>query len=169
MESTWLRFGVLRRPHGTKGEILLAPYNPDGDRKWVGALPIPARWVKDDRVLDAAILVSRRVPAGFLVRFEGVNTRAAVAGLVGGEVCLPRQHLAGLGEQEFYVDDVVGCEAYLEDGRRLGRVAGTFWNGAHDVMSIVADDGGEQFLPVLPGFVVGFDGGARRLTVDLHE
>jgi 16S rRNA processing protein RimM len=120
-------------------------------------------------VLDSAIVASRRVPAGFLVRFEGVSTRTAVAGLVGGEVCFPRRHLAGLGEQEFYVEDVVGCEVYLENGRRLGRVAGTFWNGAHDVMAIVADDGDEHCLPVLPGFVLGFDGGARRLTVDLHE
>ncbi len=98
METTWLLFGVLRRPHGTQGEILLAPYNPDGDGSWLGALPIPARWVKDDRGLDLAIVASRRVLAGFLVRFEGMSTRAAVAGLVGGEVRFPRGRLAGPAE-----------------------------------------------------------------------
>jgi 16S rRNA processing protein RimM len=169
VESTWLPFGVLRRPHGMQGEILLAPYSAGRDRGWVRALPMPVRWVKKDRVVDAAIVATRPTTAGFLVRFEGMETRIAVAELVGGEICFPRQRLADLSAQEFYVEDLVGCEAYLEDGRRLGRVAGTFWNGAHDVMSIIADDGAEQWLPVLPGFVLRFDTVARRLTVDSHE
>jgi 16S rRNA processing protein RimM len=135
----------------------------------VDALPMPVQWVKDDRVLAATVVASRPVLAGFLVRFAGIHTRAAVSGLTGGEVRFARQRLAVLSEQEFYVEDLVGCEVCLQDGRRVGRVAGTFWNGAHDVMSIVADDGDEQFLPVLSGFVLRFDASTRRLTVDLHE
>ena len=152
-----------------QGEILLAPYNTTGEAGWADSLPLPVRCTRAGRVLDAAIAAVRRVPAGFFVRFDGMATRTAVAGLVGDVVHFPRQRLARLSAQEFFVEDLVGCEAHLEDGRRLGRVTGTFWNGAHDVMSIAADDGAEHWLPALPGFILRYDAASRRLTVDPHE
>ena len=89
--------------------------------------------------------------------------------MVGGEVHLSRSRLAPLAETEFYVDDIVGCGAFLADGQRLGRVASTFWNGAHDVMSIVADDGSERLVPAVAEYVCSFDHANRRVIVDLHE
>ena len=168
-EPAWLPFGALRRPHGTRGEILLVPFNADADRSWANTLPARVRWVKGDRVLETQIVASRSVAGGFLVRFASAESREALADWVGGEVHLPRQGLPPLASQEFYVEDLVGCEVCLADGRRLGRVAGSFWNGAHDVMSVVADDGEERLVPVLPGFVLRFDAIVRRLTVDSHE
>jgi 16S rRNA processing protein RimM len=169
VESTWLPFGSLRRPHGTRGEILLAPYNTQADRDWIRTLPADVRWVKGEKVLDTQIVASRSVPEGFLVRLATAETREALAALVGGEVQIPRRKLPALAGDEFYVEDIVGCDVFLPDGTRLGRVAGTFWNGAYDVMSVVTDDRQEHFVPVLPAFVLGFDGRARRLTVELRE
>ena len=73
-----------------------------------------------------------------------------------------------LGEAEFYVEDMVGCEAFQPDGQRRGRVTGTFWNGAQDVMTIVGDDGGERLVPVVPEYVLHFESASRRLTIDPH-
>jgi 16S rRNA processing protein RimM len=169
VEDAWLPFGVLRRPHGMQGEILLAPHNPGGDRGWVDTLPMPVQCSKPERVVDANIVALRPASGGFLVRLEGMNTRSAVADLAGAEVRFPRQRLAHLSAHEFYVEDLLGCEVVRQDGRRLGRVERTFWNGAHDVMSVVAENGDEQWLPVLPGFILRFDAVAKRLTVDPHD
>lgn len=165
----WLPFGLLRRPHGTRGEILLAPYNPGADRNWTRVLPMRVRWVKSGRTLDLDIVSCRPVKDGFLIRFASPEDREALSELVGGEVQLERQCLPALAEAEFYVEDVVGFEACLADGARLGKVRGTFWNGAYDVMSIVDDEGQERFIPALPAFVLGVDSAARRVTVELHE
>jgi 16S rRNA processing protein RimM len=169
LASAWLPFGVLRRPHGTRGEILLAPFNSDGDRTWAKALPAAVRWVKGDRVLETEIVASRPVAGGFLVRLAAAPSREALADFVGGEVQVRRQSLPALASEEFYLEDLVGCDVFLSDGARLGRVAGTFWNGAHEVMAVVAEDGAERLVPVLPGFLLSFDAAARRATVDLHE
>jgi 16S rRNA processing protein RimM len=167
--AEWLPFGVLRRPHGTRGEILLAPYNVSADRSWTNALPVRARWVKAERVFDLQVVASRPVKDGFLIRFASPSNREALADLVGGEVQLERHRLPALSNAEFYVEDVLGFEVWLANATRLGSVRGSFWNGAYDVMSVVADDGRETFVPVLPEFVLSVDAAARRVTVDLHE
>lgn len=169
MEPKWLPFGVLRRPHGVHGEILLSPYNGQGDGAWATEVPAEVRWSKGERTLVTQIVAMRKVANGWLVRLGDAASREAVAALVGGEIQLPRQRLPHLHGGEFFVEDLVGCEAWLADGRRVGVVKGSFWNGVHDVMAIVGEDGDERFLPVLPGFVLDFDAEARRLTVDLHE
>lgn len=166
--TAWLPFGALRRPHGTRGEIFLVPFNPNGDRSWASRMPVRVRWVKAGATTEIDVVAARPVAEGWLVRFATAESREAVAALVGGELQVQRQGLPALAGGEFYVEDIVGCEVYLGDGRRLGRVRGTFWNGAHDVMAVVGDDGEEQFLPVAPGFVLAFDASLRRLTVDVH-
>jgi 16S rRNA processing protein RimM len=170
MEPRWLPFGVLGRLHGLEGEISLLPYNATGSRAWPGTLPADVRVVSSgDRVLATRIVTCRAVARGFLIRMAEILDRESGMQLVGGEVQVLREALPRLAQHEFFVGDVVGCEACLVDGKRLGLVKGTFWNGEHDVMSIVDDGGAESFLPLLPEFVLGFDAISRHLTVDLHE
>jgi 16S rRNA processing protein RimM len=165
---TWLPLGALRRPHGIRGEILLSPFNAGGDRAWIEQLPARIRWVKGPESVETELVAARPVAGGWLVRFANAESRETVAALVGGEVQIPRQGLPELGSDEFYVEDVVGCDVFAADGRKLGSVKGTFWNGAHDVM-VVVGDGEEQLVPVVSGFVLDFDAGARRITVDMHD
>ena len=77
--------------------------------------------------------------------------------------------MGSLDDAEFYVEDLVGCEAFGSDGQRIGQVTGTFWNGAQDVMTIAGDDGNEHLLPVVSQYLLQFERAARRLIVDLHE
>ena len=169
MVSEWLPFGVLRRPHGTAGEIPLRPFNVGGSE---GAAPIPpvrVRLARAQEATEANLVACRSVHGGFLVRFEGIATREAAAALAGQEIHLPRTAFAPLDGAEFFVDDIVGCEAFHIDGQRIGRIRGTFWNGAQDVMMIVGEDGSERLLPVVSEYIRRFEREPRRLIVDLHE
>jgi 16S rRNA processing protein RimM len=173
MEAEWLPFGILRRPHGTSGEIPLLPFNAGALQ---GGLPDPpvrvrlARVEKSSQAFTEVNLVAcRPVHVGFLVRFAGIESREAASALAGQELHLPRTAFGPLEEAEFYVEEIVGCEAFAPDGHRIGRVTGTFWNGAQDVMTISGDDGSERLLPVVSDYLLQFERTARRLIVDLHE
>jgi 16S rRNA processing protein RimM len=172
MESQWLPFGILRRPHGTSGEIPLLPFNVGASQ---GVVPVPpvrvrlARAQQLSEVSEVTLVACRQVHVGFLVRFDGITSREAASVLAGQELHLPRAAFGPLDEAEFYVEDMVGCEAFGPDGQRIGRVTATFWNGAQDVMTIVGDDGSERLLPVVPEYVLAFERAFHRLTVDLHE
>ncbi|MGD0837278.1 MAG: ribosome maturation factor RimM [Polyangia bacterium] len=172
MEPRWLPFGLLGRPHGVRGEIKLSLYNlraAGAAGVWPGGLPAEVRWIKGERAVSLRVVACRPVVRGWLIRMADLDDRNAVAELVGGEIQVRRADLPRLDGQEFFVADVVGCLACLAGGQRLGLVKGTFWNGEHDVMAIVDDEGEEHLLPVLPAFVLSFDAALRRVTVDPHE
>jgi 16S rRNA processing protein RimM len=169
MASDFLPFGILRRPHGRNGEILLHPHNDVAAGATGADFPSRVRLTGGDAPRELVAVAVRRVPAGYLLCFEGIADRQAAAALVGLELHVPRRGLAPLGTAEFYVEDIVGCEVVDAEERSCGRVRGTFWNGAQDVMVIVGEDGGERLLPVVAEYVLEFDGARRRLVVDPHE
>ncbi len=169
MGSNWLPFGILRRPHGVTGEILLHPYNPTGARPAAAELPSTMRVGDAEQARELSVAGVKPVPEGYLVRFGGIMDRQAAAALVGAEVAFPRGSLAPLGSAEFYVEDLVGCEVFHPQGRLLGRVSGTYWNGAQDIMVVKMNDDAESLYPVVPEYVLHFDGERRRLTVDPHD
>ena len=170
MDSPWLPFGVLRRPHGISGEIVLAPFNTSV----VASRPsfpqtMPVRLSQGEEISETELLACRPFSEGLLVRLKDCASREAAAALVGREVHVLRALLAPLSDFEFYVEDVLGCEVATPSGLRLGRVARSFWNGAHDVMAVVGEDGHERLLPVVAEFVRSFDRARGLLIVDPHE
>ncbi len=169
MASDLLPFGVLRRPHGIHGEILLQPYGGPSARPREWRLPPRLFVAGGDSECALTVTSVRKTRDGYLVRFAGIGDRGAAATLLGKEVRLARDSLMPLGPSEFFVEEIVGCEVVRDGGQRLGKVVGTYWNGAHDVMLILAEDGTEHLLPVLSEYVLCFDRSRRMLVVDPHE
>jgi 16S rRNA processing protein RimM len=163
-----LPFGRLGRPHGVRGEIALRPFNAEGEGLDQEALPTAVELVrKEDR--RAATLVAVR-PANdvLLVRLEGVETRDQAAALTNFEVWLPRSALPALDEDEFFVEDLIGCQVVDVEGRLRGTIKSSFWNGAQDVLALDGPDG-ELLVPVVAEFIRSVDLEARRVIVDMHE
>ncbi len=166
-----LALGTIGRPHGVRGETTLRPYDPAGDGLAQVVLPAAVDLVpKGMQTRLAKVLTHRRrVPDGWLVRFEGVPSREDVAKLTGAQLCVSRALLPPLSEGEFYLADLVGALAVSAQGDELGRVHSLFWNGAQDVMSVRAADGAERLFPLVPEFVQSFDAARRRVVLDTHE
>ncbi len=164
-----LRFGVLGRPHGVRGEIILRPYNAGGFALDEVEVPFSVDLEKGGSIVSRSLVAVRAAANDFLVRFEGIGDRDAAAALTNAVVLLPRDQLPELDPGEFYVEDLVGCEVFDQAGRRRGVVRGTFWNGAQDVLTIVDADGAEWMVPAVDDFLQEIDLEGRRIVVDAHE
>lgn len=163
-----LPFGLVGRPHGLAGELVLRPFNAGG---WPerAAPPVAARLVLPGRWEDHQLVAVRPFGDDWLVRFEGIADRDAAARLVNAELHLPRAALDALGEDEFYVEDLVGCVVLDLQGRTRGVVKHAYWNGAHDVLTVEGEGGAELLIPAVPEFIRAVDLDARRVIVDPHE
>lgn len=162
-----LAMGVLGKPHGVGGELVLRPFNATGDWEWLDSgTPGSLTLERDGRRVAMRLRSCRTMGAGdrLLVAFEGITTPEAAKGLTLSVVRIPRSALPPLAAGEYYVEDVAGCVVVNTSGRNLGTVGETFWNGAHDVMVVTGAEG-EQLIPLVPDFVQTVDAPARLITV----
>jgi 16S rRNA processing protein RimM len=150
------------------GELSLRPYNPQG-RSLAALRRIIV--VRAGRREERDVTGCRPVEGGYLMRLAGVASREAAAAFTLGEVRVLRSSLPPLEPGEYYVEDVPGCVVEDESGRALGVAVGTFWNGAHDVLT-VSDQGGqgkkegkEFLIPLVPDFVLTVDARGRKIQV----
>lgn len=171
-----LLVGVLGRPHGVKGELMLRIYNNDdrgADFTRVPILILERGAEREPRRVQAA----RRVAEGWLVHLEGVGTRDEAAALTNLPVRVARDLLPTLVAGEFFVSDLIGCRVDNEAGDVLGVAQATFWNGAQDVLSVVrrgdgrgtGDSEREILIPIVPTVVRAVDVSARRMIVDWSD
>ena len=150
------------------GEISLRPYNPQG-RSLAALRRIIV--VRAGRPEERDVTGCRPVEGGYLMRLAGVTDREAAATFTLGEVRVLRTALPPLEPGEYYVEDVPGCAVEDETGRALGVAVGTFWNGAHDVLTVAdqegqgGKDGKERLIPLVPEFVLTVDARGRKIRV----
>jgi len=161
-----LSVGVIGRPHGVRGDIYFRPHNP----KSRAFDDLAQLWLVRDgqsRLYDVTSM--RPVADAYVAHLKGVDDRDAAAALTMAEVRVARADLPPLEPGEYFIEDVVGCAVAHEDGRSLGVVRATIWNGAHDVAEIESADGREHLIPLVPEFVVSVDAPARKMVVRWQE
>ncbi len=149
-----LQVGRVARAHGVRGELRVRVSSESFatlSRLLIGAREFVVRAMRPER-------------DDFLVLLEGVHTRDEADLLRGQFIFADRAALPALGEGEFYVDDLVGCEVFDSAGARLGTVTSVFHSGAHEVMVI---KGATEFmLPLVDAMVRAVDVKARRVVCD---
>ena len=155
--------GVISAPHGVRGTVRVrAPGSGRHLRRGVEPL------VDGER---RRILTSRQTPKGFLIDLEGVGDRDLAASLRGSELILDREELDAPEEEEFYVGDLVGLEAYDELGARVGSIANTLETPAHEILVIRDDEEepAEHYVPFTYDHVPTVDRETGRVVVNLPE
>ena len=84
---------------------------------------------------------------------KGVERREQAENLIPFALYMQRDDLAPPGEGEFYLTDLVGVEVRDALGRAVGRVLGTYPNGAQEVLQ-VQWEGREVDIPLVSAFVL---------------
>ena len=153
--------GVVRAPHGTRGEVRVEPTTDRASERFrAGAVLEP----------DAGpltIVEVRGTADAPIVRFEGVRDRSSAEGLRGRELRVARSDARREGE--YLWDDLIGLEVVTPDGDSLGRVSEMLRAGGADVL-VVRDGARELMLPALESVVreVDLEGG-RIVAVPQEE
>ena len=83
----------------------------------------------------------------------------------GREIAVPRAAFPQPVPDEYYCADLVDLEVINIEGVGLGRVAGVFSNGAHDVLRVTSG-ARERLLPFVAEVIRTIDLAQRRIEVD---
>ena len=162
-EPVYLAVGLLRRPHGVRGEIMLEIQTEHPDQFKVGA----SFYVGEERI-SFTIASVRTHNKGFLLSFEGINDRDEVGLLRNHYVYANIADLPPLPEGEYYDYQLIGLTVIEEEtGETLGELKEIIKTGANDVYLVTSESGTEILLPVIPDVILDIDLAERQMSVYL--
>ena len=156
--------GVVLSAHGLKGEVKLKTFTEEPE----ALLRYGAVTLSDGRALEIETLRAVKADEA-LALFKGISGRDAAESLKGQRLFVSREALPEPEEEEFYHADLVGLVVEDEAGKRIGTIAAVHNFGAGDVVEIVRETGGSQFVSFTRAAVPLVDLKAKRIVVAAIE
>lgn len=156
----------LRKAHGLEGEILASIDTGDP-----GLIFVPGREFglaeqpTGHPIRSLTLLTARPHRGGYLLRFREIGDRQAVDRVRGLEITVPADALRPLEEDEFFLHELVGLEAWREGGDRIGAVIEVYDLGGQILLGVDVQ-GQERLVPFRPEMVRNVDRTAGRVWID---
>ena len=156
--------GRVGAPHGVRGAVKVKPLSAEP----AALLGYGTWWLRMREGDFAAYRVARAKEQGdgLVAEFAGIESREAAFALHGADVAVPREALPGLGENEYYQDDLAGMRVMNREGVELGVLRDFVESGAHPIARVVDDAGVERLIPWVDAYIDGVDAADRRIDVD---
>jgi 16S rRNA processing protein RimM len=153
--------GVITGPQGVHGAVRIKSFTevPEGIASY-GAL-------EDETGRRQFDLHIYGVAKGVLTaRLPGIENRDQAEALRGIRLYLPRAALPETEAEEYYHADLIGLEAVLSDGTRVGRVRAVYDFGAGDTLELARDGAPPVLVPFTRAVVPIVAPAEGRLVLD---
>lgn len=162
-EPDGLIVGLIRGPHGVRGEVTLDPRTDIVDRFRVGAT------LSCDGIGPLRIAAIGGLAGKPFVRFDGYTSRPEAEKLQGRFLRVPRDEARRAAGGAYLWADLLGLQACSPDGALIGTVREVLRAGETDVLVIARPDAPDLLLPALASVVRTVDLAAGRVTVVPQE
>lgn len=163
-EPAFLLVGRLQRPHGVRGEMLMAVMTDFPERLKPGVV-----LYMGNRYQPVEITRFRHHNKGTLVTLEGYHSRQDVEHLRNQDLFVKVEDRPPLEEGEYYLHELIGMGVVTDQGEALGRVAEMIETGANDVFVVRPEEGQDVLLPFTDEVILAIDVPNKQMTVHLLE
>ena len=164
-EADFVLIGLVKRPHGTAGEVCVQPVSEVRER-YASLARVLVRGEGGTR--EVKVEAVRRKGDMVLLKLEGVDDRDAAKALAAHEIGVSKKDVWPLPEGSYYIFDLVGCRVVGAEGRLVGVVEDVLGLPANDVL-VVRTDKGEALLPVTRNVVQKVDLAAKMIVIEELE
>ncbi len=161
-EPVYLAVGLLRKPHGLRGDLLLEVYTDFPERLKPGTTIYAGEKYQP-------LKITRRRPHndGMILGFEGINTPEDAGRYRATVVFVPTADRPALPEGEYYHHEIIGLTVLDETGKTLGELVEIIITGANDVYVVKPATGSDILFPALKEVILGVDLSAKTMRVHL--
>jgi 16S rRNA processing protein RimM len=159
----YIAIGRVERPWGIKGEVKVKILTDFPER-----FSLLKRVYLGDEAIPFALEGFRLHKGRALLKLKGCDDRSSAEKLRGKLVQIPIEEAMPLGEDEYYVHQIVGLIVWTKDGELLGRVKEVLFTGSNEVYVVEGDDK-EILIPAIEEVVVEVDIEGGRMIVNLME
>ena len=162
-----LQAGVITSTHGIRGEVKVFPTTDDAqyfrELKKVyldtGKEQIPLEIEHVKFFKQFAIL-----------KFKGIDNINDIEKYKGKSLMIDREDASPLGEDEYYICDMIGMDVYTDDpAEHFGVLRDVLKTGANDVYIIDSDRHGEVLVPAIHQCILRVDTEKNEMHIHLME
>ena len=160
-----LKVGVITTTHGIRGEVKVYP-TTDADRF------LDLEYVLLDTGREKRKLEIENVKYFknlVILKFKGIDNINDIEMYKKRELWIPREEGQELGEDEYYIADLLGMNVVLEDGTEFGTLKDVMETGANDVYIINSKEHGEVLLPAIKECILNVDLESNTMTIHLMK
>jgi 16S rRNA processing protein RimM len=159
----YLAVARIRRPWGVRGFVKIDVWTdfPERFRR-------PGRFFVGEDYRPIWLEHGRIFKGQWLLKFAGYDTPESSGELRNQILYISVEDAVPLGEDEYYIHEIIGLEVWTDTGERLGRVTEVIETGANDVY-VVDWQGKPLLLPAISQVILSIDRQARRMVVHLME
>ena len=163
--NDWVVLGTIDRSRGLRGEVVVTPLAGDAESFLGRSVSLRRREVAVSK--QAKIEKAWQQGARVVLKFAGIDTIEAAETLRGMELCVKPEDRLPLGEGEYYLSDLVGCQLF-DDGVPVGPVIG--WEEAPGSILLTIQHGSRQALvPFVGAICTKVDLPNRRIEASLPQ
>jgi 16S rRNA processing protein RimM len=161
--SDGLVVGVIKSPHGVRGEVRVDPRSDVPDRFRVGAI------LECDALGPLTIRSIRGTADEPIVHFAGYESRPQAEPLRGRFLRVAVDEARRATKGKYLWADLVGLRAETPAGEPLGSVSDILRAGETDVLVVTRAQGGELLVPAIASVVREVDVAGGRVIVSPQE
>jgi 16S rRNA processing protein RimM len=155
--------GVIKSPHGVRGEVRVDPRSDVPDRLHVGAT------LDCDGLGQLTIRSMRGTAQEPIVGFEGYASRPEAEPLRGRFLRVDVEEARRATKGKYLWADLVGLRAESPAGVAIGQVSDILRAGETDVLVVTRAQGGELLVPAIASVVREVDVAGGRVVVAPQE
>ena len=114
--------GVVGKPHGIKGEVNVMLLTDYPDSILEGSPLYTGGDCSEKMIVEKIALIRKKRGATAVIKFEGISGRDDAGSIRGSELYRSPEQSPVLDSGEFWIEDLEGCTAYLDNGTIFGKV-----------------------------------------------
>ena len=141
-----LRVGVITSPHGVHGEVNVFP-TTDDPKRFLDLKKIYLDTKKE--LIECEIKSVKFFKNKVILSFNGMDDRNAIEKYRQCDLLIDREDAMELGEDEYFICDLIGLDIIDEDGKKIGVLKDVMTSAANDVYVVEKTDGEELLIPAI--------------------
>jgi 16S rRNA processing protein RimM len=166
--SSRIAIGVIRKPHGVRGEASVEPWTDFIERfDEVSKVTLVSSDEKATR--DATIESWRAHGDRALIKFAGISTPEEVQQLKGWTVEIPEKQARALEPDEYFLHDLAGLHLIDAEGRDRGEILEAYEGGGGILLNVKRRDGKTYEVPFAQDICTEINLKQKKIVVDLPE
>ncbi len=169
MSDRFFEVGKIVNTHGVKGELKILSVTDFPEERYKKGMTLYLGHPSVKESIPVTVEFARLHKNTYIIKLKEFNNINEVEKYKGGSLKVPEDHRFELEEDEFYYDEIMGCEAWSDQGEKLGIIGEILTTGANDVWVVKREKGKDILLPYIEDCILEVHVDEKKVIVHVME